>query len=111
MKLRLVLTLLLLLLNAAYRVPAPRAQVTPNRIVIRNATLIDGLSPRPVRGATVVVRGGLIESVSSGPVETPAGATVLDLEGRWLLPGLIDAHVHFVDPGAARTARASRSKR
>lgn len=107
MKLRLVLTLLLLLLNAAYRVPAPRAQATPARLVIRNATLIDGLSPRPVQGATVVVRGGMIESVSSGPVETPAGATVLDLEGRWLLPGLIDAHVHFVDPGAARTALAS----
>lgn len=109
MKLRLVLTLLLLLLNAAGHVPAPRAQTpaTPARLVIRNATLIDGLSPRLVHGATVVVSDGKIESVSSGPVEVPAGATVLDLKGRWLLPGLIDAHVHFVDPGAARTALAS----
>lgn len=109
MKLRLILTLFLLLLNAAHHVPAPQAQsqATPGLLIFRNATLIDGLSPRPVHGTTVVVRDGKIESVSTGPVELPAGATVIDLKGRWLLPGLIDAHVHFVDLGAARTALAS----
>lgn len=109
MKLRLFLTLSLLLLSAAGHVPASRAQshAPSTLLIIRNATLIDGIAPQPVRGATVVVRGGKIESISSGPVEVSAGATVLDLKGRWLLPGLIDAHVHFVDPDAARTALAS----
>jgi imidazolonepropionase-like amidohydrolase len=109
MKLPLILTLSLLLLNAAGHVRGPRAQsqAAPTLLVIRDATLIDGLSPRPVHGATVVVRDRRIESVSSGPVEVPAGATVLDLKGRWLLPGLIDAHVHFSDLNTARTALAA----
>lgn len=108
MQLRAVLTHLLLVLYGAGHVsiPQPLAQATPTRLVIMNATLIDGLSPQPVHGATVVVRDGKIESVLSGPVEIPAGATVLDLKGRWLLPGLIDAHVHFSDLGAARAALA-----
>jgi imidazolonepropionase-like amidohydrolase len=109
MKLRLILAMSLLLLSAAGHTPAPRAQsqAAPARLVIRNATLIDGLSTRPVHGATLVVSDGRVESVSSSHVEIPAGATVLDLKGRWLLPGLIDAHVHFSDLNTARTALAA----
>jgi len=75
--------------------------------VITNATVIDGVGSAPVRDATVVVRDGKIERIAPGRIDTPNGATVLDLKGRWLLPGLIDAHVHLRDLSSARAALAS----
>ncbi len=109
MKLRLIGILLLLLLTAVIRAPAPQAhsQGSPALLVITHANLIDGFAPQPIRDATVIIREGKIEKVATGPVELPAGATVLDLKGRWLLPGLIDAHVHLRELSAARTALAS----
>jgi imidazolonepropionase-like amidohydrolase len=75
--------------------------------VITNATVIDGVASAPVRDATVVVRDGRIERIATGRIDLPNGATVLDLKGRWLLPGLIDAHVHLRDLTSARAALAS----
>jgi imidazolonepropionase-like amidohydrolase len=75
--------------------------------VITNATVIDGVGSAPVRDATVVVRDGKIERIATGRTDAPSGATVLDLKGRWLLPGLIDAHVHLRDLPSARAALAS----
>ncbi len=50
----------------------------------------------------VLVRGERIERVGSGPL--PAGATVIDLAGRYLLPGLIDDQVHCREPGLTHKA-------
>jgi imidazolonepropionase-like amidohydrolase len=75
--------------------------------VVTNATVIDGVAAAPVRDATVVVRDGRIERIVTGRIDVPNGATVLDLKGRWLLPGLIDAHVHLRDLPSARAALAS----
>jgi imidazolonepropionase-like amidohydrolase len=84
----------------------PAQGPTPT-IVITNATVIDGVASAPVRDATVVVRDGKIERIATGRIDVPNGATVLDLKGRWLLPGLIDAHVHLRDLTSARAALAS----
>jgi imidazolonepropionase-like amidohydrolase len=61
-------------------------------MVLSNARVIDGTGRAPIEGATVHIEDGRIVSVTSdgGP---PAGA--LDLEGRTLMPGLIDAHAHL----------------
>ena len=63
---------------------------------LTHALLIDGTGGEPVEGATVVVEGHLIKDViASGRVGPLAGGvTTLDLRGRALMPGLIDAHVH-----------------
>ena len=53
---------------------------------------------------TVVIRDGHLESVSDGAAAPHRDATVIDLQNRWLLPGLIDAHVHFRDLASARAA-------
>ena len=102
-----LISTLLAAVSVAY--PAIPALPLPPRdvLVLRRANVIDGLSARPLRDVTVVARDGLIESVSRGSVRAPAGARVIDLGGRWLLPGLIDAHVHLRDLGSARAALRS----
>jgi imidazolonepropionase-like amidohydrolase len=76
-------------------------------LAIVHANVIDGVSPQALRDATVIVRDGRIESVTTGSAPIPAGAAVLDLKGRWLLPGFVDAHAHIADLRAARVALAS----
>jgi imidazolonepropionase-like amidohydrolase len=87
--------------------PLPsQAQASPY-FVITHANLIDGVSAAPIGDATVFIRDGRIEIVVTGKAELPRGASVLDLKGRWLLPGFVDAHAHLADMAAARRALAS----
>jgi imidazolonepropionase-like amidohydrolase len=74
-------------------------------LAITNATLIDGTGAGPVRGATLIVEGERIERVGPG-IEPPRGAEVIDAGGRTLMPGLIDAHVHFMSRPSSMQERA-----
>ncbi|MGD8318848.1 MAG: amidohydrolase family protein [Gemmatimonadota bacterium] len=56
------------------------------------ATLWDGTGAPPMSDAVLVVRDGRIVSVGTGPA--PEGAAVVDLSGRYLIPGLVNAHGH-----------------
>lgn len=69
--------------------------------VFTNATVLDGTeNMEPQAGMSVVASAGRIAAVGpAGQVETPAGATVIDLAGAYLLPGLINMHVHFCSNG------------
>lgn len=66
--------------------------------VLEPARVFDGINPTPHEGWRVLVHGELIEAV--GPdVAPPAGATVLELKGQTLMPGLIEGHSHlFLHP-------------
>jgi imidazolonepropionase-like amidohydrolase len=66
-------------------------------LTLMNARLIDGTGAPPRSSTTVTVEDGRIASV--GEAAPPPGAPTLDLEGRTLLPGLIDAHVHLSSLG------------
>ena len=72
--------------------PAMAQEVT----VIRGGTLIDGTGAPPVPNAVVVVRGERIEAIGQG-ISAPAGATVIDATGKYILPALWDAHLHYKD--------------
>src|SRR6266511_710045 len=66
-------------------------------IALANARVIDGTGA-PVRDRlTVVLDGGRIALIDDAPA--PFGATVIDVEGATLLPGLIDVHVHMSSVG------------
>jgi imidazolonepropionase-like amidohydrolase len=64
-------------------------------IVFRNAAVLDAQAPYRREGCDVVVEDGTIREVAERPVSL-AGATVVDIGGRTLMPGLIDCHVHVV---------------
>ena len=65
-------------------------------LVLTNANVIDGLGSNVLMNATVVVRDGRIEQVAQGPSGPFAvDVKVIDLKGKYLLPGLIDAHIHL----------------
>jgi imidazolonepropionase-like amidohydrolase len=66
-------------------------------LALVDARVIDGSGAPARTGATVVLRDGSIDSVGEAP--PPADASVLDLEGRTVVPGLIDAHVHLSSLG------------
>lgn len=67
--------------------------------VIAGGTVIDGTG-RSIRDATVVVTDDRIACVgSSAECPAPAGATRVDATGRFITPGLVDAHVHFSQTG------------
>ncbi len=64
--------------------------------VITGAALIDGTGADPVSGATIVIDDkGRIERLGPG-ITPPGGAAVWDVDGRTVMPGLIDCHVHFM---------------
>lgn len=65
-------------------------------LVLAKATLIDGTGAAPRRNVTVVIEDGLISEIIDGRVEKPPpNSTVIDLSGRFILPGFMDTHVHL----------------
>jgi imidazolonepropionase-like amidohydrolase len=99
---RLLLALCALALSAAAPPPA-------QRVVYRGATLIDGTGAPPQPDMAVVVNGARIEAVlpvGGLTARMTEGADIVDLAGRWLLPGLIDSHQHLATPPNRRLAEA-----
>ena len=71
----------------------------------QGATLIDGTHRGAVENATVVVEGDRFLAVGTD-VAVPESATVVDVSGKWIVPGLIDSHVHFMTSGRTYTRPA-----
>ena len=70
----------------------------PDGMALVGATLIDGSGGPALPDAVVVVRGGRIESVGTrAGFQLPDRTSEVDLSGRWIMPGLIDSHVHLTD--------------
>jgi len=64
-------------------------------LVLRGATLIDGTDRPPQTDATVVMRNGWIVAAGKrSEVTIPEGARIVDLAGRYLVPGFVDMHGH-----------------
>lgn len=68
----------------------------PRSTLVRNVTLIDGTGGPSLPGASVLVTGDRIALVSATEIQAPAGATLIDGTGKFLIPGLIDTHIHLL---------------
>jgi imidazolonepropionase-like amidohydrolase len=107
--------------------PAPGGAQRDSLVLLKPAAVFDAIDDTPHAGWTVLVRGDRIDAVGpAAQVGMPAGATVIELPGMTLLPGLIEAHSHVLlhpyneaqwndqvmkEPLALRTARATVSLR
>ena len=75
-------------------VPSANAQ-QGRTLVLRGATVIAGTEAPALGDAVVVIRNGWIERVGERrTVAIPAGARVIDLPGRYIVPGFVDMHAH-----------------
>ena len=78
--------------------PAAPKLAPPPTLVLRGGTVFNAQTGKMIADQTILIRGERIEAVgprSSLPA-IPRGAHVLDLRGKFVIPGLIDAHVHLV---------------
>jgi imidazolonepropionase-like amidohydrolase len=71
--------------------------------LLNNLTLIDGTGRDPMDGSVIAIRAGkiLYAGAASGWIEAAGESLILDLQGQFVLPGLIDAHVHLSGSGEA----------
>lgn len=77
---------------------SPRAQ----QLLIRNANVVDVENRKVLAGQSVLVENGRISNIGRN-LTAPQGARVIDGSGKWLIPGLVDAHVHFFQSGGIYT--------
>lgn len=82
-------------------------RVAPRTLVLMHANLIDGVRGAFANDATVIVREGIIADIVTGPFTPPADAQVIDVRGRFVLPGLVDSHTHISSFANARRALES----
>lgn len=95
----------LLLAAACMSFPALAEQETVTPLALTDANVLDIRTGEVMFGATVVLRDGRIAEV--GATAVPSDAEEIDLGGAYVLPGLMDAHVHISDLAGARRALES----
>jgi imidazolonepropionase-like amidohydrolase len=80
---------------------------TSGVIALTGARIIDGTGRPPLQQGTIIVNKGVVEAVgSSTATRIPPGATRVDLSGKTVIPGLINAHAHLnVQQGAKLPVR------
>ena len=94
MRLRALLFTLICLLSTVAP-PALGSTREPGPLVLRGATIIDGSGGPVLPSRTLVLESGWITDIyGDGEKPVPAGADVRELDGYYIIPGLIDSHVH-----------------
>jgi imidazolonepropionase-like amidohydrolase len=84
-------------------------------LLVENVTLIDGTGRPPVAAAWVLVEDDRIRLISRGPIDPPAETQRIDGAGKYLIPGLMDLHIHLqgsveVTPEGLMTSSKDMSK-
>lgn len=75
-----------------------------SQIYITNVTVLDVVKQKLIPGQTVMIKDDIISNIqSSKKLKLPADATVINGTGKFLMPGLTDAHIHFFQSGGLYT--------
>ncbi|ANJ11126.1 amidohydrolase family protein [Streptomyces parvulus] len=84
---------------------APDRRPRGGDLVVEGGTLLDPATGDVTEDAVVVIRDGVVRAAGArGRTAAPAGVERLDAHGQWVLPGLIDAHIHLNTAAEARDA-------
>ncbi len=74
--------------------------MSTKNIIITGATLINGMGTKPIENSVVVICDGKIVDIgTTNTLTPPTDSIVIQVDGKFLLPGLIDVHVHIREPG------------
>src|ERR1700752_370842 len=85
-----ILIILLLIINLAY------GQLQLDVYALEGVTIIDANNPKPLVNQTVVIKGQTIYKIfPTNSIKLPDSISVFKLKGKYLIPGLIDTHVHL----------------
>jgi imidazolonepropionase-like amidohydrolase len=69
-------------------------------LIISNAILIDGTGNVPVSNVNIFIKDGIISHISSKDIKhVPASTILINATGKYVMPGLVDVHVHFISGG------------
>jgi imidazolonepropionase-like amidohydrolase len=78
--------------------PASVPAQTPNAVLIQNATILT-VTQGTIEHGSILIRDGKIAAVGAD-VQVPAGITVIDATGQFIIPGIIDCHSHIAVDGS-----------
>jgi hypothetical protein len=74
---------------------APFVKVAAPTIVLRHVRVIDGTGAEPLENRTLVIERGKISAILGPNAPIARGATVLDMSGRSVIPGIVGMHNHL----------------
>jgi len=100
-----LLPVVALTLSVSVMLAAQPVPPAGERIALVNANVVNVATGTVQDGQTLVLAGGRIQSI--GTAAPPAGVKVVNVANRWVLPGLIDAHVHIASLTEMRAALQS----
>lgn len=83
------------------------AQSGNQRTALVNATLINGVDKTPIPNATIIFEDGKIIEITPNASDSPQADSIIDIRGRYVLPGFIDAHTHISSLASAERALQS----
>src|SRR4029077_3952627 len=94
-KFQVIVSMGTLMVLAAFSFHSLRAQAPAGgTVAMTGARVIDGTGAQPLEKATIIISNGRIEAVGA-KVKIPAGATRIDMSGKTIMPGIINAHGHL----------------
>jgi imidazolonepropionase-like amidohydrolase len=86
-------------------------QTSAPAVYIHAGALLDRPGQAPRGASTIIVREGRVEAVRDGLVAPEGGARLIDLSKQFVLPGLIDMHVHIFNDDDKMRARLEQNNR
>ncbi len=102
----------LLLITPSRTAQAQASSDTTSRVVLAGVTLFDGTGHQARPNQSVVIQGERIAAIfPTGSQPLPAGARTYNLTGRYLIPGLIDTHVHIATDPSGEDSRVRTERR